>query len=105
MSDGLAIRKRYIDSRHRSSGTTDDFEIQLEEGIQLPASAHCYLSEFTGVVSWKTLNDSSRNLFLGKNVGGASSYRVVQPPLGAHASESPRAVLQDALNSGRAAQR
>ncbi len=62
MSDGLAIRKLYIDSRHRSSGTTDDFEIQLEEGIQLPASAHCYLSEFTGIVSWETINASNRNL-------------------------------------------
>jgi hypothetical protein len=101
MADGLPIRKLYIDSRFRSSGTTDDFEVQLEESIQLPANAHCYLSQFTGVVSWSTLNESNCHLYLGENVGGASSYRIVQLPLGAHDSESLRAALQDSLNAGR----
>ncbi len=49
MADGLPIRKLYIDSRFRSSGTVDDFETQLSEGISLPANAHCYLSEFTAL--------------------------------------------------------
>jgi hypothetical protein len=40
MADGLTIRKLYVDSRFRSSGTTDDFEMQLEQSIQLGASCH-----------------------------------------------------------------
>jgi len=65
MSDGLTIRRLFIDSRFRSAGsTTDDFEIQLQEGVYLPANCHCYMSEFTGVVSFETINESNRNLYL-----------------------------------------
>ncbi len=101
MADGLTIRKLYVDSRFRSSGTTDDFEMQLEQSIQLPANAHCYLSEFTGVVSWETINESNRNLYIGESVGAVTTHRIVQLPLGAHDSESLRQVLQDSLNAGR----
>jgi hypothetical protein len=100
-ADGLTVRRLYIDSRFRATGSTDDFEMQLTEGIELPANAFCFLSEFTGVVSWETVNESNRNLYVGENVGGASSYRIVQLPLGAHDSESLRAALQDSLNAGR----
>jgi hypothetical protein len=101
MADGLTIRKLYVDSRFRSSGTTDDFEMQLEQSIQLPANAHCYLSEFTGVVSWETLNESNCNLYIAENVGAVTTHRILQLPLGAYDSESLRAALQDSLNAGR----
>ncbi len=45
MSDGLAIRKLYIDSRFRSSGGTGDFEVELQQGIELPSNCHCYMAE------------------------------------------------------------
>jgi hypothetical protein len=103
MSDGLQIRRLFVDSRFRSSGGTSDFEVELEEGINLPSAAHAYLSEFTGVVSWNTVNESNRNLYLGESVGGESKFRIVQLPVGAHDSETLRAELQDALNTGRPA--
>ena len=102
MADGLTVRRLYIDSRFRSTGTTDDFEVQLQEGVQLPANCHCYMSEFTGVVSFETINESNRNLYIGEFVGGVASFRIVQLPLGAHDSESLRAAIQDAVNVGRA---
>ncbi len=101
MADGLQIRKLYIDSRFRSSGTTDDFEVQLEQGVQLPANCHCYRSEFTGVVSWLTLNDSNQTVYLSAHVGAVPSHRIVQLPLRAHGSDCLRAVLQDSLDAGR----
>ena len=100
-SDGLQIRKLYVDSRFRSSGTTSDFEIELDQGITLPSTAHAYMSEFTGVVSWETINESNRNLYIGETVGGETTYRILQLPVGAHDSESLRAVLQDTLNTGK----
>jgi hypothetical protein len=101
MSDGLAVRRLYIDSRFRSSGTTDNFEIELGQGIVLPSTAHCYLAEFTGVVSWHTVNESCRNLYIGEKSGDDTNFRIVQLPVGAHDSESLRAVLQDSLNTGK----
>jgi hypothetical protein len=101
MSDGLVIRRLYVDSRFRTAGTTSDFEIELQQGFELPANCHCYLAEFTGVVSWLTLNETNNNLYLGEKVGEDQSFRLVQLPLGAHDSESLRAVLQDSMNAGR----
>ncbi len=102
MSDGLRVRRLYIDSRFRSTGTTDDFEIQLQEGVELPAGCHCYLSEWTGTVSWETVSESNQNLYLSES-GSGVSLRIVQLPTGPHDSESLRVVLQDALNSGKPA--
>ena len=61
------------------------------------------MSEFTGVVSFETINESNRNLYLGEFANGVTSYRVVPLPLGAHDSESLRAAIQDAVNVGKAA--
>ena len=103
MSDGLQIRRLYVDSRFRSSGTTSDFEIELDQGITLAANAHAYLSEFTGVVSWNTINESNQNLYIGESVGGTKTFRIIQLAIGPYDSESLRSALQDGLNAGRPA--
>ena len=102
MADGLRVRRLYIDSRFRSTGTTDDFEIQLQEGVDLPAGCHCYLSEWQGTVSWNTVSHSNQQLFLSEN-GSGVSYRIVQVPTGPHDSESLRLVIQDAMTTGKPA--
>ena len=102
MADGLRVRRLYIDSRFRSTGTTDDFEIQLQEGVDLPAGCHAYLSEWQGTVSWNTVSHSNQQLFLSEN-GSGVSYRIVQVPTGPHDSESLRVVIQDAMNTGKPA--
>ena len=102
MADGLTIRRLFIDSRFRSTGTTDDFEVELQQGIQLPAGCHCYLAEFTGVVSFETINESNRNMYISEFVNGSATSRIVQLPIGAYDSESLRAAIQDASNVGRA---
>ena len=102
MADGLSVRRLYIDSRFRSTGTTDDFEMQLQEGVELPAGAHCYLAEWQGTVSWDTVSHSNQQLFLSE-YGTGTSYRIAQLPIGTHDSESLRLVIQDALNTGKPA--
>ena len=102
MADGLRVRRLYIDSRSRSTGTTDDFEIQLQEGVDLPAGAHCYLAEWPGTVSWDTVSHSNQQLFISEYVTG-TSYRIAQLPTGTHDSESLRLVIQDALKTGKPA--
>ncbi len=100
MSDGLRVRRLYIDSRFRSTGTTDDFEIQLQEGIELPAGCHAYLSEWTGAVSWQTVSHSCQNLYLSES-GSGVTHRIAQVPVGSYDSESLRIAVQDALNIGK----
>ncbi len=102
MADGLRLRRLYIDSRFRSTGTTDDFEMQLQEGVELAAGAHAYLAEWQGTVSWETVSHSNQQLFLSED-GAGVSYRIAQLPTGIHDSESLRLVIQDALNTGKPA--
>ena len=100
MADGLTVRRLYIDSRFKSTGTTDDFEIQLAEGLSLPAGCHAFVSEFTGVVSWSTISESNRHMYLSEN-GSTTTFRVIELPVGPHDSESVRIALQDSLNVGK----
>ncbi len=100
MSDGLRVRRLYIDSRFRSTGTVDDFEIQLQEGIELPTNCHAYLSEWTGTVSWETVSASNQQLYLSEN-GSGLTHRIAQVPTGPYDSESLRVAVQDALNLGK----
>ncbi len=102
MADGLYVRRLYIDSRFRSTGTTDDFEVQLQEGVNLPAGCHATMSEYTGVISWETISPSNDALYLAES-GTIMSYRIVHLPNGAHDSETLRAAMQDALNVGKPA--
>jgi hypothetical protein len=102
MADGLYVRRLYIDSRFRSTGTTDDFEMQLQEGVNLPAGCHCFLSEFTGVVSWSTVNRSNKTMYL-QEYGTGTTYRSIQLPEGAYDSESLRIAIQDTMNVGKPA--
>ena len=102
MADGLYVRRLYIDSRFRSTGTTDDFEMQLQEGVELPAGCHCYLSEWTGSVSWETVSASNQTMYLTDSASWIS-FRAIQLPTGPHDSESMRVSLQDVVNIGRPA--
>ncbi len=92
MSDALTVRRLYIDSRFRSTGTTDDFEMQLAEGVNLPVGCHAYMSAWTGVVSWETVSESNQNMYLAES-GSGVSFRIVQIPTGPYDSESLRVAL------------
>jgi hypothetical protein len=102
MADGLYVRRLYVDSRFRSTGSTSDFEMQLEEGVNLPAGCHCFLSEFTGVVSWSTVNESNKWMYL-QEYGTGTTFRAIQLPEGPYDSESLRVAIQDTMNIGKPA--
>ena len=60
MSDLLSVRKLYVDSRFAAAGgTSSSFDFELPEIVELPRDTVAYITEFTGVCAWDTVNPSN----------------------------------------------
>ena len=57
MSDLLSVRKLYVDSRFLKSGTPSSFDFELPEIVELPRDTVAYITEFTAVCGWDSVND------------------------------------------------
>ena len=62
--DRLSVQKLYIDSRYRASGTASNFEYELPEKVELPKNTRAFITEFTGVNGWDTVNLTNNNFYL-----------------------------------------
>ena len=91
-----AITKVYLDSRYSIDGKSFDLQ---NVGILLHPKSRCWLSEFTSVAAWDTLDDSN-NKFV---VTEGTVHRTITLPRGPHDIDSLRAAMQDALNAGKPA--
>ena len=70
MSQLLSTRKIYIDSRFLQSGTPSSFDFELPEILGLPRISVAYITEFTAVCGWDTVNDSNNQFYLVEQAGG-----------------------------------
>ncbi len=86
----LSTTKVYIDSRYAIANTGSSIEYEIPGGVDLKPTTRCWLSEFTCVASWYTINASNSNVFL---LEGAVR-RGVEMPHGVYDTESFRSVLQ-----------
>ena len=62
--DRLSVRKLYIDSRYRATGTASNFEYELPETIELPKNTKAFITEFMGVNGWDTVNPTNNKLYI-----------------------------------------
>ena len=98
MSELLSTRKIYIDSRFLQSGTPSSFDFELPEIIDLPRDTVAYITEFTAVCGWDTVNSSNSNFYIVEQAGGVSKGRIVELTKQPYDSESLRAELESKLN-------
>ena len=85
--------KLFLDSRY---SLPDGTFLIPGEAILMEPSSRCWLSEFTCVASWHTIDESNRRF--GVIEGG--EYRTCLLPVGPHDLESLRTALEDAMNLG-----
>ena len=90
----LKTSKVYIDSRYASSSNGPSLEYEIPGGVPMKPTTKVWLSEFTCVASWHTLDASNQNVFLTEGV----EERVLELPEGVYDLESFRATLQSELN-------
>jgi hypothetical protein len=100
------VRKVWIDSRFRTSGTSSKFDYDLGGQIDIGHNAIAWITEVTLVSSWHTIQDNRNSLLyvVEKNSttpGGAVRVCPVTP--GAYDAETLRVALEAALNTGRPA--
>ena len=90
----LSTTKVYVDSRYAITDTGSSIEYQIPGGVELKPTTRCWLSEFTCVASWHTIDNSNSNLFI---LEGAVR-RGLEMPHGVYDLESFRSVMQEVLN-------
>jgi hypothetical protein len=91
----LSTTKVFVDSRYAVSNSGSSIEYQIPGGLDLKPSTRCWLSEFTCVATWDTIDTSNNILYL---IEGAVP-RAIYIPSGVSDLESLRIALETALNS------
>lgn len=95
------VAKVYLDSRHTVNADSDSvkgdgktFDLQ-NAGLVLNPKSRCWLSEFTAVASWDTLDGTNNQLSIQED----GLFRIISLPTGPHDIDSLRDAVEAGLNS------
>ena len=103
MDKRLNVRRVYVDSRMRISGTGSDFEVELPEAIEVPRGTKAYVSQFLCTHSFETVHEHNNRLYVAENAASSFRARIVTVPPGPYDADSLRLALETALNTNRLA--
>jgi hypothetical protein len=87
----LRTTKVFVDSRYAAIGTSGS-SILFESDVELGPNARCFVSEFTCVCAWPTLDDTNRH----QSIITSDAFYVLSPPSGSYDLDS----FADALQAG-----
>ena len=91
----LKTTKVYIDSRYAVYNSGSSIEYQIPGGLELRPATRIWLSEFTCVAAWDTIDNSNNRLY----VQEGTATREIYIPNGVYDLESLRIALYNGLNS------
>ena len=60
----LSTTKVYVDSRFASTTNGSSIEYEIPRGVQMKPATRVWLSEFTCVAAWHTLDATNNTLFM-----------------------------------------
>ena len=73
----MTIRKVYVDSRHRSSGTPENFNFQLQQSIEIPENTIAYIDAVQVANTFETIQvNHNDRVYLRENASGVSTDRI-----------------------------
>ena len=90
----LRTTKVFIDSRYAIGGSGSSILYEIPGGVEVGPNARCFVSEFTCVCAWPTLDDSNRHQTV---VTGTGAIYVLALPVGSYDLDSFAAALETAL--------
>ena len=88
----LSTTKVYVDSRYAVSKSDSTIEYQIPGGLNLKPSTRVWLSEFTCVAAWDTIDSSNNRLY----VKEGTFNREIHIPNGVYDLETLRIAFEDA---------
>jgi len=97
----LRTTKVFVDSRYAVLGTSgSSILFEIPGGVELGPNARCFVSEFTAVCAWPTLDDTNRH----QSVLTPGGFYVLSLPGGSYDLDSfadaLQAALRDEVDSG-----
>ena len=101
------IRKIYLDSRYRLSGTTSDYEIELPRTVTVAKNALGWITDLHLPVSWYNIDQHNNRLYVLTSAFVSSNIQtrayVVDVTPGNYTAESLAAALRRNLNAAATA--
>jgi len=94
------IKKVYIDSRYKASGSVSnsDFKFELKEALDLPENTVCYVDDISIPHSWYTIEDYNNKLYVElTNTDQTKSYTVLTIETGNYTGASLAAIIHTTL--------
>jgi hypothetical protein len=90
----LRTTKVFVDSRYAAIGTSgSSILFEIPGGVELGPNARCFVSEFTAVCAWPTLDDTNRH----QTIITSDGFYVISIPGGSYDLDSFADALQAAL--------
>ena len=68
-----SVRRIYIDSRLRSSGTDSDFTYDLPRSIEVPDQTIAFVDSLLVPNVWTTLHENNNRLYVTETVGATTT--------------------------------
>ena len=101
------IRKIYLDSRYRLSGTTSDYEIELPRTVTVAKNALGWITDLHLPVSWYNIDQHNNRLYVLTSAFVSTNVQtrayVVDVTPGNYTAESLAAALRRNLNAAATA--
>ena len=105
MDNKLQVRKIYIDSRFKTSGSksSSDFYIDLPENISLPNETVCFVDNVVIPNSWKTVDAYNNKLYVKRTATGGSgaidTFKIISLSENNYSPTTLKTELQTQLNN------
>jgi len=71
------VSKIFLDSRHRTSGTTEDFEFSLPESINFPGGTKVFVDEACIPATWYTIDYNNHHFYFVYMLSGVKTVSKV----------------------------
>ena len=92
--NGIRTTKVFVNSRYVISGREGNIQVEVPGGVDLGRDARVYVSEFTCVASWDTIDSTNNILYLIEN----DENRPLQLNTGVYDLQTLRTELETVLN-------
>ena len=96
-----SIRRIYIDSRMRTSGSDSDFTYDLPRSIEVPDNTIAYVDSILVPNVWTTLHENNNRLYVSETVGTNTTEHTYLLPEANYTGQSLANMLQSTLNTGK----
>ena len=96
-----SVRRIYIDSRLRTSGTDSDFTYDLPRCIEVPDETIAFVDSILVPNVWTTLHDQNNRLYVSETVGSTTTEHTYLLPEANYTGQALANTLQSTLNTNK----